>query len=156
MMYIVVFNWRGIALLSANMVAGIATAALLALVSVPSVLALSLGLLLAGASLLTNDYVFGRRRDLMGRPLWRLLDPQAGGHFFFVPCWVLAAPCVIAGSASVALFAESVHRTEFKVPIIVLGFAFAALPVLGDLLRPFNRFVWSSSRESEQVSDQPQ
>ena len=81
------------------------------------------------------DFLKERRVNEPVSPMWRLLDPHAGGHVFFVPCWVIGAVGVFMAWAGMF---EFVTRSGYlDPPSFVLGFGFA-----GFVFPPVCEYFW--------------
>lgn len=146
-MWIVIFNRRAVPLSFGALAAGVASSLLAFAMSIDGG-AVFAGLAACGITLLWVDYFRWRRRDLMGMPMWRLLDPEAGGHVFFVPCWVWGGMAILL--AAIGFGGGSGETAPGSRPVMstAIGFAGLLLPPILDFIRPFDRFRWAA-REAE-------
>lgn len=87
-----------------------------------------------GAAVLIVDYRL-RRRDQPTSPMWRLLDPRAGGHILIVPCWLIGASLLLFGFGG---FSDCLQGWYPVLPrgIRYLGFIGFFVPAAGDYLYP--------------------
>lgn len=154
-MYVVIFNWRALPLVLGAFAAGVASSLLAFTLSWHDGTVFA-GLATAGLTLLAVDYFLYRRRDLMGMPMWRLLDPAAGGHVFFVPCWVWGGVAIFFSSVALGVGGDKADQTSSSPLSIALGLVGLLLPPVLDFIRPFNRFRWAARDREEDDAITPQ
>ena len=133
---VVVFNWNGVLLILAGLASGAAVGGALGALGLEMEFVLGVGLAITGAVLVVIDYALWRRRNAPTTPLWRLILPRAGGHVFFVPCWVQGAACILASSLAFSEVFTVARGSSAEMALIALGFSGVLIPFAYDLYRP--------------------
>jgi hypothetical protein len=142
-MWVVIFNWRAVPLVLGALAAGVASSLLTVAVASDRG-AVFVGLATCGVTLLAVDYFSWRRRDLMGMPMWRLIDPAAGGHIFFVPCWVWGGVAILFAAIGLGGRIDEPDDETSLAVAAAIGLGGLLLPPILDFIRPFDRFRWSA------------
>lgn len=133
---LVIFNWNGVFLVLAALASGAVLGGVLGAIGWETDLVLATCMAVTGAVLVFVDYAVWRRRNAPTRPLWRLILPRAGGHLFFVPCWLQGAACILLSSVVFAGVLEVASGLFAEVALVGLGFGGILIPVAYDLYRP--------------------
>jgi hypothetical protein len=133
---LVVFNWNAVPLFAGSLTSGILFWVALEAIGVRRDIAFGSGAALAGLILVIVDYVILRRRNAPLAPLWRLILPDAGGHIFFIPCWVQGAFCILAGRLGLGGSLDTGNGSVLSVVLTFLGFSGALIPIAYELFLP--------------------
>jgi len=158
-MYVIVYNWRAVPLvlgaIALGVVLGVGTGLLLSTVGLDWGWGVCVGLFAAGLTLLVVDYFRWRRRDPGGPPFVRLIAPRAGGHVFFIPCWVWGGAAIfiaVVGSDSID---ERVAQAFGPSLLMSIGLLGLLLPPIYDIVRPYDRFRWAAPGPEKNESITP-
>ena len=142
-MQIVIFNWRTVPLVVGALAAGVGSALLVFLLGADET-AVFVGIAAAGLTLLFVDYFRWRRIVYGGTPMWRLIDPGAGGHVYFVPCWIWGGLAVFLAAIGLVENSDRVAQASKMIVGTAIGSAALLLPPVFEFIRPFDKFRWAA------------
>ncbi len=87
-------------------------------------LALGLAMLVAGVFIVWRDLQKERRCNAPASAFWRLFAASAGGHIFFIPCWIIGGASVAVGWFFILDSFVGVEAHQWALFFGLLGFAY--------------------------------